>query len=180
MRAFVLCTGRSGSTTFAEACSHITNYTTGHQTQPSRIEGRLDYPDGHIEVDHRLTWFLGTLDRLYGDDPVYVHLTRDPEAVARSWAARQNRGGQMPMWLDVVLYRPRQRDEEVSLAAARLMVQTVTDNVELFLRDKTRVVRLSIEDPHDGLDRLWRLLGAEGDREAAHHELGVRHDPRRR
>lgn len=178
-RVFVLCTGRSGSTTFARACEHITNYTSGHETQPRRIEGRLDYPDGHIEVDHRLSWFLGSLDRMYGDDPVYVHLTRDPEKVAESWSVRHNRGGQLPTWLDVVLYRPNSADRSNALPGARLMVQTVTDNIELFLRDKSKVVRLDIDDPHGPFDEFWDMIGAQGDRKAAHVALNQRLNTRR-
>lgn len=180
MRVFVLCTGRSGSTTFASACEHITNYSSGHETQPRRVEGRLDYPDEHIEVDHRLSWFLGSLDRMYGDDPVYVHLTRDPDVVAESWSVRHNSGGQLPTWLDVVLYRPKPDDRSNALPGARLMVQTVTDNIELFMRDKSKVFRLDIEDPHDEFDRMWDMIGAEGNRDGAHTTLRGRLNARRR
>lgn len=179
VRVFGLCTGRSGSTTLAKALSHVTNYTCGHETQPRRIGGRLEYSDQHVEVDHRLSWFLGSLDKLYGDDPVYVHLTRDPEAVAESWSVRHNRGGQMLTWLDVVLYRP-ERNREASLPGARLMVETVTDNIALFLRDKTKVIRLDIDNPHEPFDQLWDMIGATGDRDAAHADLRVRHNARRR
>lgn len=180
MRGFVLCTGRSGSTTFAKACqAGITNYTSGHETQPRRIDGRLTYPDQHVEVDHRLSWFLGSLDRIYGDEPVFVHLTRDLEKTAESWAVRMNQGGQMPTWLDVVLYRPGQRNREVSLPAARLMVRTVTDSILLFLRDKTKVVTVDIDDPHEAFDDFYDLLGAEGDRAAAHRTLAQVHNRRK-
>jgi hypothetical protein len=65
MNVFVLTTGRSGSLTFAEACRRITNYTTGHETRVGRVgPERLAYPDRHIEVDHRLAWFLGRMDGL--------------------------------------------------------------------------------------------------------------------
>lgn len=180
MRVFGLCTGRSGSTTLAKALSHATNYTCGHETQPRKVEGRLEYPDQHIEIDHRLSWFLGSLDKMYGDDAAYIHLTRDPEKVAESWSVRHNRGGQMPSWLDVVLYRPRPQDRRNALPGARLMVQTVTDNIALFLRDKTRVVRLDIDDPHQRFDEVWDMIGATGDRDASHAELDHRYNARRR
>lgn len=166
----MLCTGRSGSMTFANACGHIRNYTSGHETRASKVEKRLTYPDRHIEVDHRLTWFLGSLDRIYGDEAVYVHLTREADETARSWSTRQQRGGQMPGFLDVVLYRPR-RERAASMDAARLMVQTVTDNIRLFLRDKTHTVEIPIEDPHDSFDTFWGLINAEGNRSQAHATL---------
>ena len=64
MNVFVLTTGRSGSLTFAEACRHITNFSCGHETRVGLIGAeRLAYPDQHIEVDNRLAWFTGRLER---------------------------------------------------------------------------------------------------------------------
>ncbi len=45
MNVFVLTTGRSGSLTFAEACRHISNYSSGHETRVGLIGAeRLAYP----------------------------------------------------------------------------------------------------------------------------------------
>ena len=78
MNVFVLCTGRCGSTTFSKAASHMTNITAGHETRCSLIGNlRLAYPPSHIEVDNRLSWFLGRLDCTYGKNACYVHLQRD-------------------------------------------------------------------------------------------------------
>ena len=80
---FVLCTGRCGSTTLVEACGHLSNWTSGHETRTHLLgPARLAYPDGHIEADNRLSWLLGRLDEAFGDRAAYVHLTRDPEAVS--------------------------------------------------------------------------------------------------
>lgn len=84
MNVFVLSTGRCGSTTVARAFSHATNYTSGHETRSHLLSGRLEYPRDHIESDNRLSWFLGSLDRRYGNDAWWVHLTRDEERVADS------------------------------------------------------------------------------------------------
>ena len=72
---FVLCTGRCGSTTFVQACQHIENYTASHESKISLLgDQRLEYSQNHIEVDNRLSWFLGSLDKKYGDNAFYVHL----------------------------------------------------------------------------------------------------------
>src|SRR3972149_9948429 len=92
MNVFVLTTGRSGSLTFATACGHITNYTTGHETRRMLLGAeRLAPPARHIEVDNHLAWFLGRLDGAYGDGAFYVHLRRDDEAVAASYSRRWNK-----------------------------------------------------------------------------------------
>lgn len=94
MRVFVLCTGRSGSTTLAQALSHATNMTVGQETRNHLIEGRLAYPDNHIEVDPRLVFFLGPLSEQY-PEARWIHLKRSPEDVAKSyarvWTQRVNR-----------------------------------------------------------------------------------------
>ena len=91
MNVFVLCTGRCGSKTFEQACQHMTNYTVAHESKrPVRNAAfeypyrSLRYPDNHIEIDNRLSWFLGTLQKEYGDRAFYVHLLRGKEEVAKS------------------------------------------------------------------------------------------------
>lgn len=175
---FVLCTGRCGSMTLARAFGHMTNWTSGHETRTGDWQHRFDYPANHIEVDHRLTWFLGTLDRLFDHETtLWVHLTRNPDLVAASWAARDRPGSQRVTWTDVALFRVARPDPQ---ATARLMVDTVTDNIRLFLRGKPHTLHIPIEDPHAPFDQLWETVGAAGDRQAAHRTLDEVHNRRRR
>lgn len=176
MRVFVLTTGKSGSTTFAKACSHIVNYTSAHESRCHLSEARCVFPDDHIEVANRLSWFLGTLDRLYGDDPVYVHLTRPREHVIASMRTRWQNGLLRAMDDGILQRRPQENWHDL----ASLTVQTIEDNIALFLRDKTKVVEVSLPDLRPGFDEMWHRISAEGDIEAAHAELTVRHNKRKR
>ncbi|MFO8086269.1 MAG: hypothetical protein R6T91_00500, partial [Bacteroidales bacterium] len=55
---------------------HLDGMTAGHETNRQKIDSRLDYPDNHVEVDNRLVWFLGGLDKRYDDgNTFYVYLT---------------------------------------------------------------------------------------------------------
>ena len=93
MRVFVLCTGRCGSVTFATACNHITNFTSGNETTWGHVGlNHLAYAQNHIEVDNRLSWMLGSLEQQFAEDTFFVHLTRNPELVALSHARRWGRG----------------------------------------------------------------------------------------
>lgn len=177
----MLTTGRSGSTTFAQACRQLTTHTVGHESRATYWTGRLDYPDRHVEVDNRLTWMLGSLDARYGDDPVYVWLTRDPEQVARSYARRYDVGvGIMRAYACHIVMQPRPPwTEHARVRVARQMVQTINDNIRLFVRDKPRVVRVDIDDPHQAFDTFWDVLGGDGDRRAAHRTLGTVHNASR-
>lgn len=178
MNVFVLCTGRCGSLAFARACSHMTNYTAAHESRVTCVgDGRIDFPPRHIEVDLHLAWFLGRLDARYGDEATYVHLTRDPAATAASWARRYGiLGGMASGYRDHILAGASSVREISRLEAAEDYVRTVTENIALFLKDKTNVVRFSLENAEADFPRFWDAVGAEGDLEAGLAEWRVRHD----
>ena len=48
---------------------NIKNYTTGHE---SRKNLDIIFPDNHIEIDNRLSWFKGTLNENFGNDAIYA------------------------------------------------------------------------------------------------------------
>lgn len=177
MNVFVLCTGRCGSTTFAKACSHITNYTASHE---SRIGAagitRLDYPPNHIEIDNRLSWFLGRLDERFGNSALYVHLTRDPHQVAESFAARWDTGIMLAYRTGVSPTTQNPTIESVELAGD--LVRTVTSNIDLFLRDKTSKMTMQLENIKDQFPTFFDRIGARGDLNLALDELDIRHNAR--
>ncbi len=184
MRAFVLSTGRCGSKTFALAAGHIPGYTAGHESRATMPgPGRLEYPDWHVESDNRLAWFLGTLDVLYAFDSqrvVWVHLTRDRDKVAASYARRFGPAAIMPAFSSGIVrqHRPPQNGPD-RLAAARFYVDTVTDNIRHFMRRQRLTVDVDIDDPHEPFDRLWDMLDADDDpaaHAAAHTTLGRVHN----
>lgn len=175
MNVFILSTGRCGSTTFERACRHISNYTTGHETRVDALgPARLDYPPAHIESDNRLAWFLGRLERRYPRDVFYVHLQREPEAVARSYARRLTPGMILPAYArGIYLYQPRELDEALALAAARDYIDTVSANIELFLRSKANWMPFQLENAKEDFKVFWSRIGAEGDLNAALAEFDV-------
>ena len=167
MRVFVLTTGRAASTTFASACHHIDGMSAGHETRRAMIEGRLDYPDQHIEVDNRLAWFLGSLDHLYSDaDTFYVHLTRDPEQVARSYRERWHlRVSAVRAFYHGVLMHRHKPDADEALRACRLFVETVNDNIRFFLAQRDNWVHVRIENLEADFFHFMDRAGLTGDRE---------------
>ena len=178
MRVFVLGTGRCGTHTFSAACEHMTNYTSAHESRAgSCSKNRLDFPDQHIEADHHLIWFHAELERRYGKEPFYVHLLRDPEKVAQSFNTRWGRRDSV---IEAFGYGLLQRDRlwsvEDRLEVCRLYVQTVTENVEDFLRDKPHQLTLHLESIQQGFREFWSAIGAEGDQNAALAEFHQAHD----
>lgn len=170
---FILSTGRCGSTTLAKAASHFSNYSSGHETLTNQLgEARLNYPDFHIESDNRLSWLLGRLDQKYGDDAFYVHLTRNPEETAASYAKRPH--GIMGAYQGMgILMGLRDGDQlEVSLD----YVNTVNKNIEIFLRNKSHKMDFRLENAKKDFSRLVRKIQAEGDMNSAFQELEIRHN----
>lgn len=180
MNVFVLGTGRCGSVGFATACGHLSNYTSAHESL-SGLAGsdRLDYPDGHIEIDNRLSWFLGSLARQFPDDETfYVHLRRDRQAVVSSFMQRWDspfRASIIRAFAHgIVMRREDWSDEDVRIVCESY-VTTVDDNVAEFLRTR-RSMEIWIESAIDDFPGFADRIGATGDLDAAVAELSVRHN----
>ena len=174
---FVLCTGRCGSTTLATACAHFTNYTAGHETLTHRTgPARFRVPTRHIEVDNRLSWLLGRLDRHWGDSAAYVHLTRDPAEVAESFRKRAAQGILRAYRRDIIARSEKLTPKKRTLAFCRDYVDTVTENIRLFLRDKSHVMDMRLETIEADFDRFIDWIGAEGDLDEARETVKRRHN----
>ena len=161
MNIFILCTGRCGSTTFIKACSHMTNYSSGHETRMNELgSSRLDYPNNHIEADNRLSWFLGRMDIKYGDDAFYVHLKRNKKDTCSSFEKRID-NGIMNAYKDGIYFK---LEKEVPASdIADDYHETVTSNIEIFLKDKHNIMTFNLEDAKQDFIKFWKGIGAYGD-----------------
>lgn len=166
MNVFVLCTGRCGSTTFKRACDPIRNYTAAHESRTQHIgAARLRYPDDHIEVDNRLSWFLGRLETAYGKDAFYVHLRRNDRDTAASFLKRYERdAGIIKAYRRQILWR---HSDEAPLDHNPMAVcldycKTVNANIAAFLKDKPHTMNFALENAHEDFERFWDRIGAEG------------------
>lgn len=166
MRVIVLCTGRSGSLTFARACSHITNYTVGHESRSRRLgKDRFTLPDNHIEADNRLVWFPAALEQEYGDRAFYVHLIRNREATIQSYNRRWIRNGSLIRAYcegihQIALHK---LDRRLRLEVVGDFYDQVNANITHFLKDKEQQFCLHIENASVEFPQFWNLIGAEGD-----------------
>ena len=177
MNVFVLCTGRSGSTTFAKAAAHISNYTSGHEER-ARLLGaqRLAYPPNHIEADNRLTWMLGRLDEAFGPRAFYVHLTRSPDRTAQSFNERWNdRFGIISAYRNGILMG----SDEDAMAICNDYVETVNANIRAFLKDKPEQMHFELEFAARDWPVFWKRIDAKGDFAASLREWEVSHNAAR-
>jgi len=174
MNIFVLNTGRCGSTTFIKACQHMTNYSALHESRARYIGSRrLAYPANHIEADNRLSWYLGRLDREYGDNAFYVHLMRDRVATAESFRRREQ-FGIMKAYREGVLMEGTADQSALDIAAD--YVDTVEANIALFLKDKSNTMEVHLENAKADFAAFWQRIGAQGDLQAALREWDTAHN----
>lgn len=174
MNVFILNTGRCGSVTFIKACSHIGNYSAGHESCISFTGAqRLAYPDNHIEADNRLAWFLGRLGETYGDQAFYVHLRRHRQDTADSFVRRAE-FGIMKAYREGILMggQPGQSSMDIALD----YIKTVESNIELFLQDKPNTMSFTLENAVDDFHSFWGRIGAHGDYDKAISEWSVNHN----
>ena len=174
MNIFILNTGRCGSTTFIRACQHIDNFTAAHESLLKKIGSqRLQYPQDHIEADNRLSWYLGRLDEKYGDHAFYVHLYRDREETAASYAKRRD-FGLMKAYREGLLLGGEEGQGDLQLAQD--CIDTVEANIRHFLRDKSNTLDFRLETARDDFTRFWHAIGARGDLPGALAEWDVKYN----
>lgn len=174
MNIFILNTGRCGSMTLIEACKHITNYTSAHESLCTNIgELRLYYPENHIEADNRLCWLLGRLDQAYGNDAFYVHLQRDKYATAESFTHRDGIGI-MQAYREGILMDYENKFSAHDIASD--YIDTAEANIRLFLKYKTNTMNLRLESARDDFIQLWNNIQAEGDLQAALSEWDTQYN----
>ena len=165
MNVFILNTGRCGSTTFIKACQHIDNYSAAHESRATLIgEQRLAFPGNHIEADNRLSWILGRLDGIYGDNAFYVHLKRERNSTAESFAKRTE-FGIMKAYREGILMQEQENDSALELAHD--YIETVESNIALFLKGKTHTLEFNLENAEQDFSRFWQVINAQGNLEAA-------------
>jgi len=174
MNIFVLCTGRSGSVTFYNVCKHIKNYTTGHE---SRKNLDIVFPDNHIEIDNRLSWFLGTLNENFGNDAIYVNLRRNKYEVAKSYSKRFYYRRGITKGFKYNLLHSSQRLNKSDYDICLDMVQTMENNINFFLENKSKKVEVNVENFENDIPKFWRYINAEGDINLALNELNIKYNP---
>ena len=175
MNVFILCTGRCGSTTFIKACEHITNYSSAHESNKAFIgQQRFRYPEKHIEADNRLAWFLGRLDEAYGDDAFYIHLTRNRDDTASSYAVRHHSKNIITAYRTGILMDCPSYVRPLDICLD--FYDTVNSNITCFLSNKTKRMPFRLEHAKKDFQVFWDRIGAEGDLAAALSEWDVSHN----
>jgi len=174
MNIFILNTGRCGSTTFIKACEHISNYTCAHESLVTQTGNkRLAYPSQHIEADNRLSWFLGRLDKQYGNNAFYVHLSRDKQKTINSFSQREDYGI-MKAYKEGILLDGEKN--QTAKQVAEDYIETVETNIFFFLKDKTNKLNFKLETAEKDFERFWNMISAEGNFQAALKEWAVNYN----
>ena len=172
MNVFVLSTGRSGTTTFAKACVHLTNFSSAHESNLGKLKNRFIYPKNHIEIDNRLSWMLGRLDDTFGKKAFYVHLISDKTRNTQSFFKRwDGTNSLIRAYTQGILCR-----ENNELEHCGDFYETVHANIRSFLKDKPLKMTLHLDSIQANFPVFLKAIEAEGDLVAACAEWAVRHN----
>ena len=133
----------------------------------------MAFPANHIEADNRLSWFLGRLDEVYGNNAFYVHLERNVQDTAASFTKRYERGIIRAYYTDILLHFKGERTpQEVSLDYCN----TVNSNIRHFLKGKTHQMEFHLEHAQRDFETFWNRIGATGSMEDALKEWDVQYN----
>jgi hypothetical protein len=124
---------------------------------------RLEYPIDHIEIDNRLSWFLGKLDAKYKDQAFYVHLKRDTYQTAQSFLKRWDYGIIGAYSRQIIMGQMRSNPFPNPLDVCIDYCETVNSNISLFLKDKTKKMNFDIENAKSDFEIFWGVIKAKGD-----------------
>jgi hypothetical protein len=177
VNVFVIGTGRCGTMTFSRACSHLTNFTSGHESRANCVLGRVDYPANHIESDARLTWFLGVLRERY-PDAYYVNLHRNRDDVVTSMLRRWQTSGVLRFFRLGAIHRmDRQyQTERDRRALCELYLEVIEANIRLFTLGCSNLMDIDLSMAGEKFPMFLDWIGAEGNRTAAIAEWNVRYN----
>jgi hypothetical protein len=160
MNVFALCAGRTASTAFSSACSHLQGFTAGHETRSRLIGGdRLAYPDNHIEIDNRLAWFLGGLDERFGNEARYVYMNRDAKSIAMSYEKRWNLTVSVVRAFATGLCMQSNVPRDRRIEICDFYVHTLEQNVKHFLASKQHVFQFHLNDAKTSFEGFCDFLG---------------------
>lgn len=174
MRVFVLTTGRAASKTFAYACRHLDGMSAAHESNGGKIAFRLEYPDNHVEVDNRLVWFLGGLDKRYKDEETfYVHLTRNADRVVESYLVRWHLTISITRaFYHGILMNPKKPDVATARESSLLFTETVDENIRFFLKNRSNWARVRVEHLEQDFFEFMKKAGLTGDVDKISQVLG--------
>lgn len=177
INVFVISTGRTATTAFAKAASHLTGFTADHESRAMQpFVSRLNYPSNHIEADNRLLFFLPQLEERFGDDAYYVLLKRDHALIAKSYAKRwQLTVSVVRAWTHGIRMIPRVRGEDVE-ACCLEFVDYAESTLDLFLKRQKNVMQFNITDARNEFIRFSQWIGVNEAPESALEEWGQRHN----
>lgn len=118
---------------------------------------------------------LGRLYAAYGDDALYIHLTRNIDDVAKSHVRRYHHKSSIFRAYHRNILMEAQPHTSL-LAVAYDYCETVNRNIEFFIKDRPHTMSIALEQITTQFPQFWERINAQGDFAAAMSEWSVRHN----
>jgi hypothetical protein len=162
MRVFVIGTGRCGTVTFSKACKHIKNFTSGHETTTHGKAGNnFEFPDNHIEVDPRLSYFVPILREKY-PDALFIHLQRERKDCIHSLSKRGSLINYGTFHLGIAEHNIKYLAEVYYDSTIKMLESYIFIDQHVF---KNKFIHIWLHDIEKGFVRMCKIIGAEYDKE---------------
>jgi hypothetical protein len=161
---FCLCAGRTASTSFAKACSHISNFTSAHESLVGVLStSRLNYPSQHIEIDNRLAWFLPQLEKKFSDEETfYIHLERNKIDVAKSYLERWHLKESIVKAYGHGILMKNKISEAEKMAICLDYVDHVDSSIDIFLENKSNKIVVDVTNMKERFPEFHQKIQAKG------------------
>lgn len=87
---FIISPGRTATSAMSKALSHVSGFTSLHESRVSFLQDeRINYPNFHIELDNRLSFYMPQLTKKYSKkESLLVIINRDRKSIAESYNKR--------------------------------------------------------------------------------------------
>jgi len=167
MNIFVVGTGRCSTVTFNKACSHIINYTSSHETNTSGLLGNnFIYPDNHIEIDPRMSYFLPLLKNKYPNS-FWVHLQRERNSCITSLSRRRS-------LIKYGCFHLGTNTDNLKLLS-EIYYDNTNELIKKLLADENHI-HLWTHELEDSFDIFYNKINAKGDILECKKELKIKYN----
>jgi hypothetical protein len=116
-----------------------------------------------VRSGNRLCRILIELEREYGNDTYFVHLSHDRQASVESFVKRKDYGIMQPYREAILMGGQQQSATQV----ANDYLDTVTGNIALFLKDRDNTMTFKLENAGNDLIDFWHWIGVQGELDKA-------------
>lgn len=167
---FIISPGRTATYAMSKAFSNVSDYTCAHESRVGFFnDQRINYPDNHIELDNRLSFYLPQLTRKYSKkNSLLVIVNRDRNSIAKSYNKRWRKINIMKAFSQGIHMNDLQSNNiDVCLAYVNYIYETI----DYFKPQWDNVLEIEFSDLNFGIEQILKKINKINDLENVLEEM---------